>query len=132
MRQYKTATRHALIYDDEDSQECRAPTGTPRRTEEHLPWVPQELLAAEQHHGDEVQRAVYGKHPPEYLPEVRDLHPQARVDVRVDDRAGREVEAEGAQALGQRGFCEALGEDGVVLLGDALKKMLDDQRRSGC
>ena len=113
-----------LVDNHKHPKERRTPARPQQRAEEHPQRLLRELLPAEEHDGHEVQRPIDREHPPEHLPEVRDMQTQARVDVRVDDRAGREVEAEGAQALGQRGLCEALGEDGVVLLGDALMKVL--------
>ena len=109
-----------LVDDDERAEERRAAACTPRRAEEHACRAAHELVAAEEHHRDEVQRAVDGQHPPEHLPEVQYLHGEARVDVGVHRRARHDGVAVGAEPFGEACFCDTVCEDGVVPRGNAL------------
>ena len=109
-----------LVDNDERAEERRAAACAPRRAEEHARGAAHELVAAEEHHGDEVQRAVDGQHPPEYLPEVQYLHGEARVDVWVHRRTRHDGVAVGAEPFGEACFRDTVCEDGVVPRGYAL------------
>ena len=109
-----------MVYDDEHAEERGAAARAPRRAEEHVCGAAHELVAAEEHHRDEVQRAVDGQHPPEHLPEVQDLHGKARIDVRVHRRARYNRVAVGTEPFGKACFCDTVCEDGIVPRGNAL------------